>query len=243
MGDGGPVAPARGDRVAAARGAALRVGRRRPRGVRDLVQRIDDVDLLGSRDFVDRLRRDEDGDTWYPTTPKEEEKTVPSQPSPTDLDGGKVANDGAIRVKLNAALHDVSVETAGITATVNGTATAVKATLYQVGTDDKMMKICDAGNGRSIFIYPRGVFLNKLESVLRIFPHQPVNKIADTGTFFVFLRQRDSDERPCFRVHRRLLQLAGVHFTQPLEAAYLNFFALECAIFNLLPMRIIAGVD
>lgn len=97
---------------------------------------------------------DEDGDTWYPTTPKEEEKTVMSVPSPTDLDGGTVANDGAIRVKLNAALHDVSVETAGITATVNGTATAVKATLYQVGTDDKMMKICDAGNGRSIFIYP-----------------------------------------------------------------------------------------
>lgn len=97
---------------------------------------------------------DEDGDTWYPATPKEEEKTILSQPSPPILDGGKVANDGAIRVKLSAALHDSSVETAGITATVNGVGTAVKATVYQVGTDDNMKPVCDAGNGRALFIYP-----------------------------------------------------------------------------------------
>ncbi len=73
--------------------------------------------------------------------------------------------------------------------------------------------------------------------------HQPVDQIFDAGPLLIFLRKRDADHAARGGVHRRLAQLPRVHFAQALEAADVDFLALERACHQLFAMNVVACVN
>ncbi len=54
-----------------------------------------------------------------------------------------------------------------------------------------------------VFVHISGIGLNEGEAVFRVFAHQPIDKIADPGTFFIFHRQGHAQQGAGFGVHCR----------------------------------------